>query len=226
MQVKVVPLPKGNSVISREDSVLSTLPKLAALGKTHQLKDIDFNSLPRPSDYGVFWKKWDKVLADWSTEDLCNLIKGLVFIEKLAPSYGFGSVPPVPQIFHFYSSKADATDQDVFANWILANTANDYCPFGTHNHGAKSLEELKQEKERSYQAKIANSDAEKERASEAKLKRAEEATQRLPRAIERKDLGAIAALVGKGADPDQVLADGRTARSIAISMGLENIFNR
>ena len=88
----MVPLPKGNSVTSLEDSILSTLPKLAALGRKGELIEIDFESLPRTSDYGVFWQKWDKVLADWSTEDLYNLIKGFVFIEKLASSYGFGSV--------------------------------------------------------------------------------------------------------------------------------------
>lgn len=213
-------------MISREDSILSTLPKLAALGVKGELKEIDFKSLPRPSDYGVFWKKWDKVLADWATDDLYNLIKGLVLIEKLAPVHGFGSVPPVPQIFRFYNSRVDAKDQDLFANWILANTVNDYCPYGTHNHGAISLEELKKNAQLSSQMKLANSDAEKVRASEAKLKRAQDATQRLPRAIERKDMGAIAALVGKGADPDHVNTDGRTARSIAISMGLDDIFNR
>lgn len=207
-----------------EDSILSTLPKLVVLGKTGDPKDIDFRLLPRPSDYGVFWQKWSMVLANWGTEDIYCLIKGFIYIEKIAPRYGFGSVPPVAQIFHFYSGKVGASNQDLLANWILANTVNDYCPFGTHNHGAKSLDELEQKAESKAQKKIANEKIEKARALEAKVKRAQEATQRLPRALERKDMGAIIALIGKGTDPDHVLPDGRTSRGIAASLGLQNIF--
>lgn len=38
----------------------------------------------------------------------------------------------------------ESEERDRFADWILRNTVNDYTPYGTSNHGARSLDELHQ----------------------------------------------------------------------------------
>jgi len=88
-------------------------------------------------------KRFDlKVLAEWDAEDVINLIKGFIYYERISLSDGFGSVTPVPQIFSIYCVKRGILTDDEFADWVLANSVNEYCPYGTNNHGAKSLAEL------------------------------------------------------------------------------------
>ena len=106
------------------------------------------------------------------------------------------------------------------ADWILANSVNDYCPYGTNNHGAKSLAELSFIKNTISDKKLKTKESEKERERSAKNKRAQDATLRLPKSIERKDYNAIRSLLAKGADPDYLMSDGRTSRDIAKNLGL------
>lgn len=204
-----------------EKSIYATLPTLVELGKRHGRNEP--GRLPRALAYGVFWHRWEEVLSEWSAEEISNLIKGFVYFEKLSPSNGFGSVAPTPQIFSVYSSRVRAIEIDALADWVLGNTVNEYCPFGTHNHGAKSLKELALKNYQIMQSKLETQSRETARECESKAKRAHDATLRLPRALERNDVKAVIALISKGANPDYFLADGSTARQIAKDLGRDNL---
>jgi hypothetical protein len=172
-------------------------------------------ALPRVHSYGVFWGRWNELLSSWDSMNLEQLIKGLVKLEALSSPNTFGSVSPVPQIFSLYCTRVDEVLVDALANWVLANTVNDYCPYGTHNYGAKSLIELSMLEQQRNEIKRKRQDQEFARKKEAKLIRAKVATSRLPNAILRKDKQAINALLSKGADPDFIQQDGTTARGLA-----------
>lgn len=202
----------------KENKIYSALPKLVELGVSAGKANLGL--MPRSHEFGVFWQKWPEVLAEWNAEDVLNLIKGFVYYEQISPANGFGSVPPVPQIFTIYCGKKGVLTADELADWILANSINEYCPYGTNNHGAKSLAELSLIKKTISEKKLKTKESEDERERSAKHKRAQEATLRLPRSIERKDVNAIRALLAKGADPDHLMSDGRTSRDIAKSLGL------
>jgi hypothetical protein len=117
---------------------------------------------------------------------------------------------------------ADTTEQNQLADWILSNTCNDYTPYGTHNHGARSLDELKKKIDEYGVKKQASAAREKARFENARNKSCNQATDRLPSALRRKDIKAVAALVAKGADVDAVGPSGQSAREIARELGLEN----
>jgi len=206
---------------NREKIIYESLLTLVEVGKHDG--NFEPGKLPSAHAYGLFWHKWEETLATWTLDEIFFLIKGFVYFERMSDSNGFGSVPPVPQIFSLYSSKVDQISADTLANWILANTVNEYCPFGTNNHGAKSLIHLEQINHLKATNKQAIQIREIEREKSAKLSRAHEATIRLPRAIERNDVKAVTALMLKGADPDYLLADGQTARQIAKRLGREEI---
>lgn len=205
----------------KENLVLAALSILVKLGESEGLMKIDYASFPKANYFGIFWQKWPEILDAWSTDKIHSLLKGFVYVEKLKPLYGFGSPCPVPQIYKLYSARVSDEESTITAQWILAKTLNDYSPFGSHNHGAKSLEELAIQRHLQEQKKLATGAQEASRALDAKINRAREATLRLPRAIERKDDKAITALILKGADPDFLLDDGRTTRQIAKAAGKE-----
>lgn len=202
----------------KENKIYSALHKLVELGISEGKANIGL--MPRPHEFGVFWQKWTEVLAEWDAEEVLNLIKGFIYYERISLENGFGSIPPVPQIFSIYCGKKGIYTSDELADWILANSVNEYCPYGTYNYRAKSLDELSLIKKTISEKKLITKESEDERERSAKLKRAQEATLRLPRSIERKDVNAIRALMAKGADPDHLMSDGRTSRNIAESLGL------
>ncbi len=206
----------------KENKIYSTLPKLVELGISEG--KVNLGLMPGADEFGVFGHKWAEVLAEWNAADVLNLIKGFTYFEKISHSNGFGSVPPVPQIFTVYCEKKGVLTADEMADWILANSVNDYCPYGTNNHGAKSLAELSLIKNTISDKKLKTKESEKERERSAKNKRAQDATLRLPKSIERKDYNAIRSLLAKGADPDYLMSDGRTSRDIAKNLGLLELF--
>jgi hypothetical protein len=134
---------------------------------------------------------------------------------------GFGSVPPVANLYWIYASMVDSNERDQLADWILRNTVNDYTPYGTHNYGARSLEELKNKEEARSIRKQATAAREKARFEDAQSQKIARATERLPNALGRKDVNAVVALLAKGADPDVIGASGKSAREIAQEIGVE-----
>lgn len=175
--------------------------------------------LPSSWDFGVLWHQWDRVVDGWDATQIAELIKGLTYYERIS-DFGFGSVPLVANLFHIYAAMVGAVERDQLADWVLRNTVNDYAPYGTSNHGARSLEELYKMEVTLFARKQATAAREQARFDEARGQRGIKATERLPSALRRKDAKAVAALVANGADADAVGPSGQSAREIARDLGV------
>jgi hypothetical protein len=204
-----------------EQRIIDLVPQLVELGRTADPSVIGDAILPEAWDFGVLWKKWDQVVAGWDAVQVRELIQGLTYFERMF-NRGFGSVPPVANLFRVYVSMVGSEERDRFADWILRNTVNDYTPYGTSNHGARSLDELHQKEDARSARKLATASNERARFEDTKSRKIQEASERLPNALRRKDAKAVAALIAKGADPDFVGASGQSARTIAAELGVSD----
>lgn len=202
-----------------QKKIIDLVPLLVELGRTADRSVIANSPLPNSWDFGVLWKKWDRVVARWEAAQVADLIKGLTYFERMFDR-GFGSVPPVANLFHIYAAMVEAVEQDRLADWVLRNTVNDYTPYGTSNHGARSLEELAKKEDARFARRQATAAHEQARFDEARRQRSIKATAFLPNALRRKDAKAFAALVAKGADADAVGPSGQSAREIARDLGV------
>jgi hypothetical protein len=203
-----------------EQRIIDLLPRLVELGRTADPSSIGDMRSPSFRDFGALWQKWDRVVSGWDAAQVAELIKGLTYFERMFDR-GFGSVPPVANLFRIYAAMVDTNERDRIADWILRNTVNDYTPFGTSNHGARSLDELYKKEEARFARKQATASCEQERFEVTRSQRSMQATERLPNAIRRKDAKAVAALLAKGADADDVGPSGRSAREMARDLGVE-----
>ena len=95
------------------------VPLLVKLGQSEDLAVLGGLARPSGSEFGVFWKEWDTVIKGWEPADVAHLIKGLTLYEKFFNT-GFGSVPPVAQLFHLYSWAVKPSESALLADWILA----------------------------------------------------------------------------------------------------------
>lgn len=204
----------------KEQRILDLIPLLVELGRTADRSVIRDSRLPNAWDFGFLWQQWDRVVSGWEAGKVADLIKGLTYFEWMFDRK-FGSVPPVAALFRIYASMVNKEQRDRFADWVLANTANDYTPFGTSNHGARSLDELARKTAELRASKRVSADREQARFQVAKHHSSIEATERLPNALRRKDSRAVAALLAKGADVDAVGVSGKPARLIARELGVE-----
>lgn len=203
---------------------IDLLPLLVELGRTADRSVLAAARLPNAWDFGVLWRQWDRVVSGWEAAQVADLIKGLTYFERMFDRE-FGSVPPVANLFHIYASMVDTEERNRFADWVLANTVNDYSPFGTDNHGARSLEELAKKTAARFAGKQATAAREQARFEDARILRSMQATELLPNALRRKDAKAVAALLAKGADADAVGPSGQTAREIAREFGAEALLS-
>jgi hypothetical protein len=202
-----------------QQKIIDLVPLLVELGRSADRAVIGGAELPNSWDFGVLWKQWDRVVGGWDPAQVADLIKGLTYFERMFDC-GFGSVPPVANLFHIYASMVDAGERSRFADWVLANTVSDYSPFGTHNHGARSLEELAKKADARFARKQATAAREQARFEDARGQRSILATERLPNALRRRDAKAVAALLATGADADAVGPSGQSAREIARDLGV------
>lgn len=208
----------------REQRIIELVPLLVELGRTADPFVIGDSRLPNSWDFGVLWKQWDRVVCGWDAAQVANLIKGLTYFERMFDR-GFGSVPPVANLFHIYALMVDAEERDRFGDWVLRNTVNDYTPYGTSNHGARSLVELQKKEDARFARKQATAPREQARFEDARSQKSLQATERLPNALRRKDAKAVAALLGKGADADAVGPSGQSAREIARDLGVDALLS-
>lgn len=83
-----------------------------------------------------YWKEKCKTL---NKAEVIALIKCFTIIEKLRINdWSGGSISPVIYLFE-YLIKLDPSNEEEIANWILANTNNEYLPYGRFNWNANSL---------------------------------------------------------------------------------------
>ncbi len=164
---------------------------------------------------------WYQIADTLSENKIVALIKALTLLEQY-PSFKAGSVAPAIWLFR---RLPDANGRVELINWILNHTENDYLPFGSSNHGAKSLDDYHHRCEQISERSKARNKAERERQRKAKVRKANEASQRLFGAIRRKDVKAVEALIARGADCHAVDESGLTALEYARSLGLGHLFD-
>jgi len=205
---------------SKQQRIIEIVPLLVELGRTADRSVIDDSRMPNSWDFGALWQQWDHVVIEWEAAQVADLIKGLIYFESMFDRQ-FGSVPPASNLFQIYASMVHAKERDRFADWILANTINDYMPFGTNNHGARNLDELKKKDESRKARKQATASHEHAKFEEARNRRSLKATEKLPNALRRMDAKAVAALIAKGAQADAIGTSDQSARDIARELGIE-----
>jgi hypothetical protein len=157
---------------------------------------------------------WLRIAETLNTEDLVALIKCLTIAEQALEGWGAGSVSPVIWLFRKLES-IDSNFAETVADWVLANTENDYLPFGTMNLGAKSLIEYHRKKQLNLERVKASYKAEAHRQNSARQRKAQEATQALIGAVGRGDVKAVKALIAKGADANVKDSEGVSVREHA-----------
>ena len=150
------------------------------------------------------------------------LIKCLTIAEQVYDGWKAGSVSPVIWLFKNLSSREPEFSNSV-ADWVLANTENDYLPFGTMNLGAKSLIEFAQFKKLSSERKSTRRETEVKRQDLARERKAQEATHALFGAVKRSYIQAVKALIAKGADITAKDSEGISVLEHAQTKGNEKI---
>jgi len=204
-----------------QQRIIEFIPLLVQLGQTADRSVIDDSRLPHSREFDFLWRQWEQVVNDWDPAQVADLIRGLTYFERMF-NRGFGSVPPVANLFRIYAPMVDENERDRLADWILRHTVNDYTPYGTSNHGARSLEELHQREGAILDRKTATAGREQTRFENARTQKITQATERLLNALRRKDAKAVAALLAKGADADAVGTSGQSAREIASALGVDH----
>ena len=204
----------------KQQKIIDLVPLLVELGRTANRSVMGKSQLPNPWDFGVLRQHWDNVVIGWQAEKVADLIKGLTYFESMFDS-GFGSVPPAANLFRIYALMVETKDRDRLASWVIANTVNDYMPYGTNNLGARSLDELKKMEDARIARKQVTAEREQSRFEDARKQRSIQATAKLPNALRRMDSMAVTALIAKGADADSIGPSGKSARDIARELSVE-----
>lgn len=197
------------------------LARLVEIGREERYTELEFIGSAVPSaQRGEFMRlrpdSWIEAISQLSESDTVFLIKALTKLERY-PDFRAGSASPVIWIFRGLKNAAERVD---LIDWILANTENDYLPFGSQNHGAKSLAEYRQISADFAVRDAVRRDEERERQRSARSRKAADASQKLFGAIRRKDKSAVRALLARGADVSAVDSSGQSARDAAVAAGL------
>ncbi len=199
---------------------------LVEIGASGRLEDgEEISSLFPSARSGSFMRlgphSWYAVAASLDDAQLIACIKALTVLERL-PNFSAGSVSPVIWLFRKLSERSH-DDLTSVIDWVLTHTDNSYLPFGSHNLGAQSLEELHALSARNAERADARHTAEENRQREAKLRKAAKATHKLFGALRRHDEKAVVALLSQGADIHALNEQGQTAFEYARSLGLEHL---
>ena len=203
------------------------LQRLIAIGAAQTFSSLSefFDKYP-PDRFGhimrqssEFWRNAVRPLSDFELE---SLVRTLTIAERDFPAFGGGSVSGVIFAFHQLQERTQSS-LDELADWVLAHTNNPYVPFGTSNHSARSLSELRAFKKAAAAAKVTRAHVEEERHAAAVARNAEKATHDIFAAIRRKDAKAVQALLLRGARLDAPDETGKTAMAYAQALGHASI---
>lgn len=167
-------------------------------------------------------RDWRAQISGRSTEELRDLVKGLVFLSRHLGPIG-GSVSPVTRVFReIQCRKPPWTDE--LAGWVLDHRVNEYEPFGTMIPlQVKDLDGLRKWQEDCLSRRAARADAEALRAREASERRAARATKNVVGAVRRGDLAGLKALLAQGACLERALPDGHSLQELAASHGRQHM---
>jgi hypothetical protein len=154
------------------------------------------------------------------------LIRGLVLFSQ-ASGWSGGSVSPVIPLYAVYVWRFPLSEPSL-TRWIVANRRNDYEPFGTTMHGnAERLSELREHQRARARKTTSNLQREELRRQEAarlrRLRESERATRNLANAVRRGDLGAVTALLAKGADWKKAVTSNGSLLALAEAAGRADV---
>ena len=90
---------------------------------------------------------WIGVGDKLSAQEIIALIKALTVAERMVPELKAGSVSPVIWLYRHLRQRFPGEYTEL-EEWILRETVNNYLPWGTSNHGARSLDEFRRLSER------------------------------------------------------------------------------
>lgn len=158
--------------------------------------------------------------------DLVALIRTLTLAERDVRDWNAGSVSPIIWLYRVLLGRCDLADADALADWILTRSQNPYLPFGTNNHGARSLQQLAAWHAAESERRAARAHLRVEEMAhqdEARRMRADKATQDIFNAVRRGDSKAVAALIARGADLSALGKDNLTAEEYARHLGRSDI---
>lgn len=202
------------------------IQRLIEIGESERFEDGEnISSLCSSARSGAFMRlapqSWYAVAASLDDPQLIACIKALTVLERL-PNFSAGSVSPVIWLFRKLSERSH-NDLTSVIDWVLTQTENAYLPFGSHNLGARSLEELHALSARAAERAENRHTAEEHRQREAKGRKAAQATHKLFGALRRHDEKAVVALLSQGADIHASNEKGQTAFEYAQSLGLQHL---
>jgi len=160
---------------------------------------------------------WSRLMSARSSDEIVDLIKGIVLLSRKLDAAIGGSVTPVVPLFNELRFRG-APGLNELSSWVLANRLNEYEPFGgwtpewVRDHdGYMAWQEVcsKRRQERR--------DSEIARAAVVEGRRTAAATAKLANAVRRGDLLAVKALLAQGASPTEALPDGGSLQAFAAS---------
>lgn len=188
------------------------------VGKSSDFKN-DLSILANKYHENEIWKLQTMLLSDWSKVDsLCD--KDIIALIKTFTILGKGgSVSFVIWLYRLLEKRTINNLEEV-ANWVLANTKNKYEPFGTNNYGAKSIDEYALLLKSEWNRKEATYKRIEDEQLASKERKKEDATEKLSKAVRRKDIKAIQALLAKGANIHYLDKNGKSSFDYAQELGL------
>ena len=149
-------------------------------------------------------------------EDRLFVIKAIALIEDSVG--GFGSVTALSEILPL---GALSEDERRILDWVLKNTRS----YRYYTHDAKSIEEYETIRNSIQVRKEERMRIEKARQEVARQHKVEVATHNLYKAICRKDVKAVVALLSKGANPEGLTPSGEAYYQLAKRNGFMGIAN-
>ena len=196
--------------------------ELIALGRTSE--PAIPASLRDQSGSRLFAEPFWQALGDsLPQESLSDLIRGLVLHSRALGFSPGGSVAPVICLYRSFVRRFPEDEPGLTA-WVVANRVNSHEPFGsTIGNKASSLKEhllLRLSHASAGEKRRQRKEREEQEAMALRRARdAEAATTRLANAVRRGDLGAVQALLAKGADPSKALPAGQSLLTLAVEHG-------
>lgn len=157
---------------------------------------------------------WADISANLTAHEIIALIKALTVAERDVAEMKAGSVSPVIWLYRYLRQRFPGQYTEL-EDWVLRQTDNDYLPWGTSNHGARSLDEFRRFSEQVVKRRQDRQRSEEQTQAEALKRKADKATHDLLGAIRRKNGKAIIALRRKGADVNAISDLGKSALDLA-----------
>jgi hypothetical protein len=122
------------------------------------------------------WHAWDQITDAMPTDELVDLTKGLTLTAE-HHRWGGGSVAGAIWTFR-QIQRRDSAVADEVADWILPRTRNPWVPYGSQNHGARSVEEYRHAEGRRIERMTAGLTEEKQNQERAEAERLVRKSQR------------------------------------------------